>query len=146
MRVSYGGMKLSLQIYTPFASRDAAMMNALQLAYIGDAVWETIIRDAVIHRGMNLHHMHGKCVAYVNAHAQAGFLENISDMLDEQEREIARRGRNAHAHHPAPRNQDPGDYAAATGFEAVIGYLYLTGQENRIKTLAQMIIGGIENG
>ena len=121
-------------------------MNTLQLAYIGDAVWETIIRDTMIHRGFNLHHMHGASVEYVNAHAQAGFLCRITDMLDEQELEITRRGRNAHAHHPSPRNQDPGDYAASTGFEALFGYLYLIGRDERIKELATIIIGGNEDG
>ena len=137
---------MSLRLDEPLNDRDAGMMNALQLAYIGDAVWETIIRDTMIHRGLNLRHMHSQCVEYVNAHAQAGFLNLISDMLDDQESEIARRGRNAHAHHPAPRNQDPGEYAAATGFEAVVGFLYLTGQEVRIQAIAKKIIGGNENG
>ena len=142
----HGGMELSLQLYEPFSPRDAGMLNALQLAYIGDSVWETIIRNTMIHRGLNLHHMHVSSVDYVNAHAQAGFLCMISETLDREEAEIARRGRNAHAHHHAPRNQDPGDYAAATAFEAIIGYLYLTGREKRIEELARMIIGGDENG
>ena len=137
---------MSLRMFGPLTPEDAGMLNALQLAYIGDTVWETIIRDMLIHRGLNLHHMHGACVEYVNAHAQAGFTASLQDMLSERETEIVRRGRNAHARHPAPRNQDPGDYAAATGFEALIGYLYLTGQDERIVTLADMIIGGNENG
>ena len=122
------------------------MLNALQLAYIGDAVWEVLIRDIMIRRRLNLHHMHSECVKRVNAHAQAGYLNCIQNILDEQEAEIVRRGRNAHAHHPAPRNQDPGDYAAATGFEALIGFLYLTGRKERIKMIANIIIGGDRDG
>ena len=137
---------MSLRLFGPLTSAEAGMMNALQLAYIGDTVWETIIRDMLIHRGLNLHHMHGACVEYVNAHAQAGFAASLQNVLDERESEIVRRGRNAHARHPAPKNQDPGDYAAATGFEALIGYLYLTGQDLRISALAEIIIGGNENG
>ena len=62
------------------------------------------------------------------------------------ETDIVRRGRNAHPHHHAPKNQDPGDYAASTGFEALIGYLYLTGQEERIMEISKKLIGGIEDG
>lgn len=137
---------MSLRLFGELPPKDACMINALQLAYIGDTVWETIIRDMLIHRGLNLHHMHGACVEYVNAHAQAGFIASLQEMLDERETEIVRRGRNAHARHPAPRNQEPGDYSAATGFEALIGYLYLTGQDLRITALAEKIIGGKEIG
>ena len=56
-------------------------------------------------------------------------------MLTEEEADVARRGRNAHAHHAAPKNQDAADYRAATALEALIGYLYLTGQEERLLTL-----------
>ena len=137
---------MSLRLYGTISPKNAGMMNAHQLAYIGDSVWETIVRDTLIHRGMNVHHMHGACVTYVNAHAQAGFLQDISDMLDDMETDIVRRGRNAHPHHHAPKNQDPGDYAASTGFEALIGYLYLTGQEERIMEISKKLIGGIEDG
>ena len=133
---------MSLRLYGPLSEKDAAMLNALQLAYLGDTVWETVVRDALIHRGLNVHHMHGSCVAFVNAHAQAIFLQETEHLLDEQETEIARRGRNAHAKHPVPKNQNPEDYAAATGFEALIGYLYLTGNDQKIMELAENIIGG----
>ena len=137
---------MSLRLYGTVSPKSAGLMNALQLAYIGDSVWETIVRDTLIHRGMNVRHMHGACVGYVNAHAQAAFLQILSDMLEEHEAEIVRRGRNAHAHHPVPKNQDPGDYAAATGFEALIGYLFLTGQDERIAEMTEKLIGGNNNG
>ena len=121
-------------------------MNALQLAYLGDAVWEVVIRDTLIHRGLNVHHLHSTCIRYVNAHAQAEFLERLAPVLTTSENEISRRGRNSHAHHPTPKNQNPEDYSAATGFEALIGFLYLTGQEERIIQFAKLIIGGYENG
>ncbi len=133
---------MSLRLFGTMTDREAGMLNALQLAYIGDVVWEIIIRDTLIHRGLNLHHMHEECVRYVNAHAQAGFLAIIQELLTEDESEVVRRGRNAHARHPAPKNQDPGEYSAATGFEALIGYLYLTGQDERISSIAEKIIGG----
>ena len=139
-------MKLSLRVSEEYSEKDAALLNALQLAYLGDAVWETVIRDTLVHRRLNVRHLHNACIQYVNAGAQASFLEMISPEMTDLEAEIARRGRNSHAHHPAPKNQDPEDYANATGFEAVIGFLYLTGQEERIIRFAKMIIGGNNDG
>ena len=130
---------MSLRLTEPLADRDAGMLNALQLAYLGDSVWETVVRDTLVHRGLNVHHMHRSCVEFVNAAAQASFLETILPETDEREQEIIRRGRNAHARHPAPKNQELGDYSAATGFEALLGYLYLTGQDARIENLVQII-------
>ena len=137
---------MSLRLAEPLSNRDAGMLNALQLAYLGDSVWETIVRDTLVHQGLNVHHMHRSCVEYVNAAAQASFLEMILPEADEREQEIIRRGRNAHARHLAPKNQEPGDYSAATGFEALIGFLYITGNEERILHFAGMIIGGDSNG
>lgn len=137
---------MSLRLTKPLTDRDAGMLNALQLAYLGDSVWETVVRDTLVHRGLNVHHMHRSCVEYVNAAAQASFLEMILPETDEREQEIIRRGRNAHARHPAPKNQELGDYSAATGFEALIGFLYITGREDRILQFAGMIIGGNGDG
>ena len=118
---------------------EASLMNALQLAYIGDSVWELIIRYDLIIRKLNVQHMHKECVKYVNAHSQAVILASIADLLTEQEREIVRRGRNTHARHPVPKNQNPDDYAMSTGFEALWGFLYLTGQNERIEQLIKSI-------
>lgn len=119
---------------------EARLLNPLQLAYLGDTVWELLIRQELVFAKRNVNHMHHDCVSAVNAHAQAESLEKITPLLDEEEADIVRRGRNAHARHPAPRNQDPADYASATGFEALLGFLYLTGQEERILALYGSII------
>ena len=137
---------MGLRLYDPVEPHEAAMLNALQLAYIGDTVWEMIVRGEMIHRGLSVHHMHSACVGYVNAHGQALFLRDITPLLDAEETDIVRRGRNAHAHHPSPKNQNPEDYAASTAFEALIGYLYLCGREERILELSRMILGGNRNG
>ncbi len=113
----------------------ARMLNPLQLAYIGDAVWELLVRTRIIYKGRSARHVHKDAVACVNAHAQSEALRRIEEMLTDAEADIARRGRNAHAHHAAPKNQDAADYRAATALEALIGYLYLTGQEERLLTL-----------
>ncbi len=122
--------------------REATLLNPLQLAYMGDSVWEMMVRSRLIFQRKNVHHMHAECVRHVNAGAQARFLEIIREELTEEERAVAMRGRNAHARHPAPKHQDPADYADATGFEALLGYLYLTGQIDRLNEIQQRIMEG----
>ena len=100
---------MSLRFGRLMDEHEASQMNALQLAYIGDSVWELIIRYDLIIRKLNVQHMHKECVRSVNAHSQAVILASMIDTLNEQEREIVRRGRNAHARHPVPKNQNPDD-------------------------------------
>ncbi len=137
---------MSLRFGKGMKQQEALQLNALQLAYIGDSVWELIVRYQLIMKRYNVHHMHKECVSLVNAHSQAVILQKIQDELNETETEIVRRGRNAHAKHSAPRNQDPDEYAASTGFEALFGYLYLTGQNDRISRLVTIIEEVSENG
>ena len=132
-------VRLSLRFHMLLSEQEALQMNALQLAYIGDSVWEMIVRFDLITRKYNVRHMHKECVDLVNAHSQAQMLQNVLDILDSTETEVVRRGRNAHAKHAAPRNQDPDDYAASTGFEALFGFLYLTGRDNRIGIIVNRI-------
>ena len=119
---------------------DAGKLNSLQLAYIGDVVWEALVRTDLVLKKLNVHHMHDQCIRFVNAHAQAEWLALLRSTLTEEETEIVRRGKNAHAHHSAPKNQQPADYAAATAFEALLGYLYLTGNEERIRQISDIIM------
>ena len=119
---------------------DAGKLNSLQLAYIGDVVWEALVRTDLVLKKLNVHHMHDQYIRFVNAHAQAEWLALLRSTLTEEETEIVRRGKNAHAHHSAPKNQQPADYAAATAFEALLGYLYLTGNEERIRQISDIIM------
>ena len=130
---------MSLRFDRLLNEQEAAQLNALQLAYLGDSVWELIVRYELIIQKLNVQHMHQKCVKMVNARSQAVILLSILDNLTEKEKEIVRRGRNAHIKHPVPRNQNPDDYAMATGLEALIGYLYITGQNNRLLELTKYI-------
>lgn len=130
---------MSLRFGIQMEEQEAARMNALQLAYLGDTVWELIVRYHLINQKYNVHHMHQECVHLVNAHSQAQILCMIQDILTETEQDIVRRGRNTHAKHAAPKNQNPDDYTASTGFEALFGFLYLTGQNDRIASLLQHI-------
>ena len=125
---------------TPISKDDARQMNALQLAYLGDTVWSTIVRTRFVCRKMNVHHLHQVTVSMVNAAAQAKALAIIMDHLTEEEQDIARRGRNAHARHPAPKNQDPADYADSTAFETLLGFWYITGDPDRLDTVTNMIL------
>lgn len=136
---------MSLRFEKMMEQHDALQLNALQLAYLGDSVWELIVRYNLIMQRYNVHHMHKSCVNLVNAHSQSELLRIIQNELDETETEVVRRGRNAHARHTVPKNQNPDEYAAATGFEALFGYLYLTGQNERISQLVSIIKEVSEN-
>lgn len=118
---------------------EAERLNPLQLAYMGDSVWETVVRTRLILQKRNPRRMHEECVKMVNAAAQARHMTVIRDSLEEKELSIANRGRNTHAKHPAPKHQIQADYAEATGFESLFGYLYITGQDDRIRELADII-------
>lgn len=119
--------------------RTAGLLNPLQLAYMGDAVWEIVVRSRLIHQQKSVRHMHTECVQSVNAAAQARNLEKILPLLTEEEKAVVLRGRNAHSRHPAPRHQNPADYSEATGFEALLGYLYLTERYDRIHEIQETI-------
>ena len=115
-------------------------MSPLTWAYIGDAVYETYIREHLINTtNLKPHKLHIEAIKYVKAKSQAKILENLQDMLTEEEKEIVRRGRNTQNHH-LPKNADPADYMYATAFASLIGYLYLTKQEQRLKEILNKIV------
>ncbi|MGN0752819.1 MAG: Mini-ribonuclease 3 [Aristaeellaceae bacterium] len=136
---------MTLRESAPMEEVRARMLNPLQLAYVGDSVWELLVRSRIIYKGRSARHVHQDAVACVNARAQAEALRRIEALLTAPEADIARRGRNAHAHHAAPKNQDAADYRAATALEALIGYLYLTGQEERLLELFKQSQEGTVN-
>lgn len=113
----------------------ALMLNPLQLAFIGDSVYSLLARLQALKLGGGVRAHHQKTTEKVKASAQAGALEMIADSLNDQEREIVRRGRNAHARHIAPKSCTQAEYSASTGLEALFGFLYLTGQKDRIHQL-----------
>lgn len=134
--------RLTLREHPPMERERARLLNALQLAHVGDTVWELLVRSRMIYRGYNVRNMHKEAIACVNAGAQAKAMARILPVLTEEEADVARRGRNAHPHHGAPKNQDAFDYHQATALEALMGYLYLTGQEER---LLQLFMASQEN-
>lgn len=122
-----------------YEKEKARLMSPLELAYVGDTVYDLFVRSALLSVGGRLKDLNHQAVLRVNAQAQARALENLLPLLDEEEASIVRRGRNTHAHHHAPKAASTCDYAGATGLEALIGYLYLTGGFDRINDLMHRI-------
>lgn len=131
------GTKLSIQ--------EAKELNPLVLAFIGDAAYEVFIRAYIIdnNRYMNVHKLHKKAVSFVKAHAQSQYMKIILNELNDEEMSIYKRGRNAKSG-TVPKNADVTEYRIATGFEALIGFLYITEQHERLNELLRFII--IDNG
>lgn len=110
--------------------------SPLVLAYIGDAVYEIYVRSRVIEENpdMPAHKLHLKTVKYVKARAQANSIHAMTKMLTEEETAVFKRGRNAKSP-TAAKNASLIDYRHATGFEALIGYTYLSGNSERLDEL-----------
>lgn len=115
-------------------------MSPLTWAYVGDCVYELYIRTKLVDTTkLKPHELHIKSVKYVKAQAQAQAetLKKLETILTEEEKEIVRRGRNTQTHHIA-KNASMQDYMYATAFEALIGYLYLTKQDDRLFEMMKM--------
>lgn len=130
---------LLAKILTSFPGKhqDVRTYSPLALAYIGDAVYDLVVRTVVVERANRpaneLHHI---TVGYVSAGAQAKIVEALMDSLTEEEQSVYRRGRNSKPHTMA-KNASAGDYLKATGFEAVLGYLYLSDRMDRVLELVK---------
>ena len=119
----------------PLSITEAKLKNPLALAFMGDTVWDLLIRQRLLTSQAHVNALHKQAIKQVNAGAQAEAAGRIEPHLTEAEGDIFRRGCNAHSRHNAPKNQDPYAYSRATGLEALFGYLYLTGQNERITEL-----------
>ncbi len=114
---------------------DVNMLNPLTWAYIGDCVYELYIRTKLVNKTkLKPHGLHIETIKYVKAKSQAECLDKIQDILTDEEKDIVRRGRNAENHH-LPKNSNVIEYMRATAFEALIGYLYLTKKNGRLKEI-----------
>ncbi|HPZ00273.1 MAG TPA: ribonuclease III domain-containing protein [Clostridiales bacterium] len=117
---------------------DPNSLSMLDLAFLGDAVHELFVRQALLLEGARpTADLHAEKVNFVNADAQAEAAAVLAPFLTEKEAKIYRRGRNAKTNH-TPRNKSSAAYHAATGFEALFGYLYLDGQLARLRELFQI--------
>lgn len=121
-------------------------INVITLAYLGDAVYEVLIRDYLINKGIaKVEDLQKEAIKYVSAKAQAkilGYLTNNKYLYDE-EVEIIKRGRN-YKRDTHPKNTDIITYKMSTGFESLIGYLYLDNQNKRINEIMNYIFGGYD--
>lgn len=119
-------------------TRDPKLMNPLALAYIGDSVYEVYVRQFLLARGeIKPHLLHRAATRFVSAKAQAEQLQLLLEQLTEEEQNIIRRGRNAKPG-TLPKNANPADYHKATAFEALIGFLYLSGKADRLHYLIEL--------
>ena len=120
--------------------QDVKMLSPLVWAYVGDSVYELFIRTYLVNNSNSKpHKLHLETIKFVKAEAQAKILDKMWDRLSEEEQEIFKRGRNTENHH-LPKNGNVADYSYATGFEALIGYLYLTKQDERLGEILKMCI------
>lgn len=120
---------------TGVPSADLKLLSPLTLAFLGDAVYELCARQRVVEEGNRpVNEMHRRTVSLVNAGAQSGAFERISEMLTEEELTVYKRGRNANTA-SVPKHADMADYRRATGVEALFGYLYIKGEIDRINQL-----------
>ena len=124
--------------------KDIRSFSPLTLAYIGDAVYEMVIRTILVRRGNRpVSRLHHDATRLVRASAQAQMLAALEPLLTGEESDICRRGRNAHSPTMA-KNASMTDYRHATAFETLMGYLYLTGRTGRMLELIRLSLESVE--
>jgi ribonuclease-3 family protein len=120
--------------------RDVNALPPLVLAFIGDAVYDVYVRTLLISKGgKNVHSLHVDSISYVKAGSQSDILKKMAQVLTDEESEIVRRGRNSNPS-TVPKNADVTEYRYATGFEALLGYLYLTNRLERLMEILRMSV------
>ena len=141
MEKSIMSLEDSLDSVFGLSSKDWKLYSPLTLAYLGDAVYEMVIRTICVKRtNMQTQKLHRKVTGYVSAKAQAKMMDALIGELTEEEESIYRRGRNSKPYTKA-KNASMEEYLKATGFEALVGYLYLQKEYERMNAL---IAHGIE--
>lgn len=118
------------------SQEEIQMMNPLSLAYIGDGVFELLVRSYLMSGRKQVSTLHKESSYIVKAETQARLIKEVLPILTKEEVTIVRRGRNAHSHTMA-KNAKVSDYRLATGLEALFGYLFLKGEEERLNEIFQ---------
>ena len=119
-------------------------LNTTALAYMGDAVYEQFIREHILTKGgTDVNKLHRISTMYVSAPAQAKIIKSIFDDLTEEEQKLVKRARNR-KYHTKAKNADPVTYKWATALEALIGYLYLSGDKQRLAEICEKAVEIIE--
>ena len=123
---------------------DVREYSPLTLAYIGDSIYDVVIKSLVVNKGnKQVQKMHKETSSYVQASTQSLMMRTIQEVLTDEERAVYKRGRNAKSVSPA-KNQSITDYRRATGFEALMGYLYLTKQWKRMIDLIRVGLDSLD--
>lgn len=121
---------------------DITSYSPLVLAFIGDCVYDLVIKTMIINRGnKQVHKLHEETSRFVQASTQSLMMRSMQELLTEEEHAVYRRGRNAKSVSPA-KNQSITDYRRATGFEALLGYLYL---KKEYKRLLELVKAGLDS-
>ena len=115
-----------------------ALPGSLELAYLGDALYDLYVREHLIARGGRVRELHREAISLVCAHAQSEALARVAGRLTDAEADVVRRARNAHQN--PPRNADPGEYHHATALKALIGWLYVTDQRDRMNEVLRLAL------
>ena len=117
-------------------------INSLALAYLGDAVYEVYIRFYLLKDNIKVGDLQKRAISYVSAKAQSSYLDKMieSNFLSKEEIDIVKRARN-HKSHKSPKGTNIIDYKKSTGLEALIGYLKIMNNEDRIKEIIEYIVG-----
>ncbi len=116
-------------------AQDANAVSAANLAYLGDCVYELLVREYLVRRGSTRPSV--ESLAYVTAHVQSGVIEKLLPHLTADEEEAYKRGRNI-GHSSIPKSSTVAEYRRATGLESLFGWLHLTGQSERLRELFSM--------
>ena len=124
----------------PLEEERLAALGVLNLAHVGDAVYELLVRD-MLARGeaLSVREQHRRTIEYVSAPAQAAAMEKLLPVLTEEERRICRRGRNTRVH-GVPSGCTIAEYHAATALEALFGWLHLRGETDRARALFDLLL------
>lgn len=124
---------------TKLTAEDIVMLSPLQLAYIGDAVYELLVRTYLLKKGLTVKQLHKATINFVKAKAQASIVHNLEESLTEHEKTLVKQGRNAKSN-TIPKNAELIDYKYATGFETLVGELYLSGNDERLSEIFLQIL------
>lgn len=138
-------MKISLENMKNLTPEECLLLNSQELAFVGDSVYTLFIRHMITgNKDIKVNQLHKVANAFVCAGGQSDSIANILPILTNTEIDIYKRGRNYKTANVA-KNAKVGDYKRATGFEALLGFLYLTGQNERLKQILKLAVQDILN-
>ena len=132
--------------YANITREELERISPLTLAYLGDTVYESFIREYLIRKNifLKINDLHKQAIKYVNAKAQSKAIKSLEEILTEEEIRVFKRGRN-HKKNTSAKNASVVDYRHATGFEALIGFLYLKNEDERLEYIVKKSIEIIES-